>query len=616
MSERSGRFLFAVWGMIPIFTRMRSVAYITLAILSVVAIPLSAQQPDPPAWARGLTWYMIMPDRFANADTLNDPGVEYLFDDSRVPWKVSSWTANWYERTVEEKMLHDSFYPAALLRQYGGDIDGLISKLDYLQDLGVQGIILTPMFESRSAHKFDVSSLHHIDRYFGPLAPVDTTFLNREIPHNPLTWYMTSADRRFADCIAEIHRRGMKVMMMAQFAHVGAHFWAFRDVLKKQEGSVYAGWFNVQQWDRPETPYDSEFRYDRMWNIDAFPRFRQDTLGLVAGPREYVFAATRRWMDPNGDGNPADGIDGWCIDLTHELPEVFWQQWAAYCRSINPAALLVNLGNGRGKTAAPFDIDQPRHFGKSLSEFLLNRHLTSTAFDSRMLEQRSRTTLQGSDVLLSLVGSHETDRIASMCVNDTLPYDRNNSLRLNPRYEVRPPDEAERAVQRMLLLLQFTLPGSPVIYYGDEAGMRGADDPDNRKAMLWPELHYTPENSFDVNGDLTAWPRQFDSSLHSYYKDLIRLRTEHTALRSGAMQTLLLDDFSSLYAFVRSAGIEKVFVVVNASDNAQPCVLPYLGLPEGSRLDDPFHWLSFYTRRDAVSFVIPPRTATILIPAS
>jgi glycosidase len=352
-----------------------------------------------------------------------------------------------------------------------------------------------------------------------------------------------------------------------------------------------------------------------MWGIDAFPKLRQDTLGLAPGPREYIMASTKRWMDPNGDGNPADGIDGWCVDLTHELPEIFWKQWAAACRTINRDVLLVNLGNGWGNTAAPFDVDQPRQFGKGLSDFLLSRLSTSTAFDSRLMHQRSRTTLLGSDVLWNMIDSHETDRIASMCVNDTLPYDRGNTPRMNPAYLVRPPDQAEQDLQRVLLLLQFTLPGSPVICYGDEAGMWGGDDPDNRKPMLWQDLSFDHEIAFEVNGDPVGYPVRFDTSLFSYYKELIRLRNKWTALRSGATQTLLLDDVSSLFAYVRTAGAEKVFVVVNASDNAQPCVLPYLGLPEGSRLDDPFLGVSFFTRRDAVSFVIPARTATILFSA-
>ena len=195
---------------------MNSRFFITMFVLCAMAVPAGAQYPDAPGWARGMVWYLVMPDRFSNGDTLNDPHAEYIFDEARLPWKVSPWTTNWYQRTLEEKMLHDTFYPAALLRQYGGDIDGILSRLDYLQELGVEGLIFTPMFEARSSHKFDVSSFHHIDRCFGPLSPVDTAFLSREVPHDPLTWYLTAADRRFIDLVAEAHKRGMRVLMMAQ----------------------------------------------------------------------------------------------------------------------------------------------------------------------------------------------------------------------------------------------------------------------------------------------------------------------------------------------------------------------------------------------------------------
>jgi cyclomaltodextrinase / maltogenic alpha-amylase / neopullulanase len=593
---------------------LRNTLLILLCITTMFPHVLSGQSIEAPAWARGMVWYLLMPDRFANGDPGNDPSAKYVFDDENLPWKVSDWTANWFERSVEEKMLHDDFYSAAILRQYGGDLDGMIARLDYLQELGVQGLILTPMFAARSAHKFDVSSFHHVDPHFGPRNETDTTLLNQEVPHDPLTWQMTAADRRFVEFIREARHRGMRVVMMAQFAHVGVHFRAFRNVLRHQEKSMYGDWFVVRQWDRPETPFESEFRYESMWDLDAFPKLRQDTLGLVAGPKDYIYAATRRWMDPDGDGDPSDGIDGWCIDLSGELPDIFWGEWADYCRSINPDVLLVDMSGGRGNTVAPFDIDHPRQFGRALSELLLSRKISSTTFDSRMMSLRSRTTLQSGDVLLNLIDYHETDRLASMCVNDTLPYDRRNTPTRNPGYKVRPPDRRESDLRRVLLLLQFTLPGSPVIYYGNEAGMWGADDPDNRKPMLWPDSSFAHENAFEINGDLAAWPNRFDSSLHQYYRQLIELRQEWTALRNGETQTLLIDDYASLYGFVRTAGAEKVFVVVNIGDEAQPCVIPYLGLPEGVRLYDPFHDLSFHTRRDAVSFVIPGRTATILFP--
>ena len=581
----------------------------------LLAASAGAQQATPPPdWARGVQWYLLLPDRFRNGDPENDPTAADVFGDAKAPWRVSEWTANWYAQTVEERMLHEDFYSSALLRQYGGDFDGLLSRLDYLDALGVEGIILTPVFEALSSHKFDVSSLHHADRHFGPFTPLDTTFLNREQPEDPRTWYMTSADRRFAELVSAIHERGMRVLIMAQFAHVSVHFWAFEDLLRRQETSPYGSWFTVQAWDQPETPYDSEFRYDKMWGIDAFPRFRQDTLGLVPGPKEYVLASTRRWMDPNGDGNFDDGVDGWCIELADELPVSFWEDWTRHCRAINPDVLLVNLGEGWGRTAAPFDMDRSQGLSRALSAYFLSRTLTPTALDAMLMQQRSRTTLAGSDMLLTMIGSHETDRVASMCVNDTLAFDTDNSPRSNGAYLARPPDEEERRLQRMLLLLQYTLPGAPVLYYGEEAGMWGGDDPDNRKPMLWQDMAFSDERSFAVTGDPARYAVAFDTAMHAYYRKLIDLRQHSVALRTGTMQTLQLDDVSGLYVFMRAAGAEKIFVAVNAGDNSRQCVLTHLGLPEGVRLTDPVNGVAFYTRRDQVSFVLPPRTVTLLIP--
>ena len=573
-----------------------------------------AQVPEPPSWARGAVWYLLIPDRYHNGDAENDPTAAEVLLDPTLPWQTSVWTANWYKRTMPEVMIHESFYPAALLRQYGGDIEGLRSKLDYLDTLGVTGVILMPTFEARSSHKLDFSSLHHMDRHLGPRSSVDTTYLNREAPDDPKTWYLTSADKAFVDLIAELHRRGKRVLLLAQFAHCGADFWAFRDVLAKQEKSRFGSWFNITSWDKPETPYSSEFSYQRMWGIDAFPRFRQDTLGLAPGPRDYVFAATRRWMDPNGDGNPSDGIDGWCVDLTSELPQVFWSQWVQHCRTINPDVMLVNFQGGQGQAAAPFDIDQPGHFGATLTGFLLSGEHTSTELDAALTALRTRTTLSGSDVLLNLIGSHETDRIASMCANPSLSFDRRNSPLNNPSYVLRKPNGAERDLQRILLLLQFTLPGSPVIYYGDEVGMWGGDDPDNRKPMVWPELEFEKEETTELNGDADASLISFDSAMFTYYRQLIALREEFFSLRTGAMQTLLIDDVASLYAFTRASGAEKVYVAVNAGASAQPCTLSFLGLPEGIVLEDPLNRVSFYVYHDGVTLVLPPRPATLLVP--
>ena len=249
-----------------------------------------------------------------------------------------------------------------------------------------------------------------------------------------------------------------------------------------------------------------------------------------------------------------------------------------------------------------------------MTNWFLARRLTPTAFDAQMMELRSRTTISGADMLFSMLSSHETDRLASLCLNDALPFDQKNSPRVNASYHAEPPSAEAKRLRRMLLLLQFTFPGAPVIYYGDEAGMWGGDDPDNRKPMLWADSSFASERSFDVTGDPEAYPVAFDSSLYRYYRSLSALRASSVALQSGTMQTLQIDDVTGVYAFVRAAGAEKVFVAVNTGDNSVPVVLSYLGVPEGVRLTDPIHNVSFFTRRDNVAFVLPPRSATVLLP--
>jgi cyclomaltodextrinase / maltogenic alpha-amylase / neopullulanase len=566
-----------------------------------------AQAQDPPAWSRGAVWYLIVPDRFDNGDAQNDATPDELFGDPRTPWEISRWTGNWFERTLKERMLRDNFTEAALLRQYGGDIAGIARRLPYLDSLGVQAIVLTPVFEAVSSHKYDVSTLHHVDCRFGPRAAVDTTYLRRETPADPRTWYFTSADRAFLDLVKAVHARGMKIIISAQFAHCGVRFWAFEDVLKKQETSAFGSWFDVAEWDSPETPSISEFRYTSMWNVPAFPRFRQDTLGLVAGPREYVWAATRRWMDPDGNGDPADGIDGWLMDLTGEFPAAFWKAWASHVRGIKPEVLLVSSTSS--PTADPyFDVTAVKAFGKAATDYFLFDRATTSGFDRAITLARQAPSLYAPDAAWNLISSHESERLASMCVNARL------SVGIK-RYLERAPREDERAMQRAMTVLQFSFPGAPVIYYGDEGGMWGGEDPGCRKPMVWPDSTYKDEVTFEVDGDATPQPVAFDTSLFNMYRTLIRLRREHPALVTGAMSTLVLDDVAGLYAFSRTAGADRIIIVVNGGSEPMPCALAHLDLPDGIRLDDPFNGVSFYNTGGKVSFVIPGHTVSVLVPA-
>lgn len=578
----------------------------------------AARIPRPPApqWARGVTWYQILIDRFDNGDPHNDPRARDLFEKASDPWVKSVWTANWHILTPQEAAFSPSFYPNAFRRQFGGDLEGVRRRVPYLADLGVGAVILSPVFESRSSHKFDHASWHHVDRHFGLRVDADTIGLATERPDDPATWFTTSADRLFFQTVADFHARGIKVVLDLQFAHVSVHFWAFRDLLRNQEKSPYISWFTINEWDRPETP-KSEFSYRSMWGVQEFPELHADSLGLAPGARDYLFAATRKWMDPNGDGNPEDGIDGWRLDLAGELPVRFLDDWVDLVKSINPGAVVIGGPLEQiPPVPSPFDIVKEDVFGRECTRWVLNRASTPTALDGTLSNLLSEDpTGEAADRHIVRIGDHETDRIASMCVNHQNPYEEQNSPLLNPSYLSRKPNEEERASQRLLLLLQFTWVGAPMIFYGDEAGMWGGDDPDCRKPMVWPELRFTPESNAAFTRDDTSHSVvAFDSSMHAFYTRLIALRREHLALREGELQTTMLDDVRHLYGYMRKAGADRVQIVINASDTEQEAVIRMPGTAYGTRVHAVLQRQSFYTGEGGLNLVLPPRTGVVLVP--
>ncbi|MCP5062318.1 MAG: alpha-amylase, partial [Ignavibacteriae bacterium] len=199
-----------------------------------------------PEWSKTAIWYQIFPERFNNGDKSNDPspidlagGWPYFISEK---WKVHPWTSDWYKIQPWENTEHD-FYWNAGVRRYGGDLQGVINKLDYLQDLGINAIYFNPVFESPSLHKYDASSYHHIDNNFGPNPNGDRKIWEKEDPGNPETWEWTSADSLFLNLISESHKRNIKIIIDGVFNHVGNTFWAFKDVQKNQQESKYKNWF-------------------------------------------------------------------------------------------------------------------------------------------------------------------------------------------------------------------------------------------------------------------------------------------------------------------------------------------------------------------------------------
>ncbi len=557
-----------------------------------------AEHPSPvPSWACKAVWYQIFPERFRNGDTTNDPTVEDLRGswphESPKEWKISPWTSDWYKLQPWEEADGKGFYFQAQQRRYGGDLKGIIDKLDYLKQLGVTALYLNPVFQSPSLHKYDASTFHHIDKNFGPDPAGDSRMVVTEDPENPDTWKWTAADRLFLKLVREVHKRHMKIIIDGVFHCTGSTFWAFEDLKRNQRRSAFKDWYIVKQWDDPVTPED-EFDYEGWMGVRELPELKEKDSSLTEGPRNYIEAVVKRWMDPDADGNPEDGIDGWRLDAAEMAPSGFWREFRFWVKSINPQAYLTaelwwqDWKNDKMFNASPwlqgdeFDAVMNYRWAREVMRFFIGETtgVGVVEFDKRLRSLRNDYTSQVDLVLMNLVDSHDTDRLGSMVVNADSRYDHNVGVYDNRGYKVRKPTREEIRTQKLIALFQMTYPGAPMIYYGDESGMWGADDPDCRKPMLWDDMKYDDESHHPFGQQRPSDKNEFNADLFNWYKDLIEIRNSHAALSQGSFSTVLADERLGVYAFLRSDSTENVLVVVNNSATTQKVHLDVSLLPQ------------------------------------
>ncbi len=563
--------------------------------------------PDPPTmppeWAADAVWYQIVPERFANGDPGNDPtpastegawprlSADSLRD---AGWQPSDWTSDWYAPAAWETRLRpDDRYATLPARRYGGDLQGVIDRIDYLDSLGINAIYLTPVNDSPSADKYDARSYRHVDPHFGPDPGRDRDQIELEDPADPETWSTTAADSLLLELIAAVHERDMRIVLDYAFTHTGTQFWAFQDVLDNGRASDYAGWYRIDAWDDPATP-DSEFGYTGWSGVPAWPAFRTvDASGdpergvplggdLAPGPKGHAFAVALRWLDPDGDGDPADGVDGFRLDAAEQVPLGFWRDLRRLTKAVNPDAILVGEIGGPPEALA----DPAPYLGDAFDAvmhyrpFVPLRQLVDPSGPQISPVQAAAELgdLYGAlspdhlVALMSVSGSHDTPRLGTTMANAGVPYNDNETPRARPGYLVGRPDSAAMRSVRLLRLLQVTLPGAPQVYYGDEVGMWGADDPDNRKPMLWPDLRYAPEAA--LPGGTARSPEAVapDRDLLAFTRSALSLRTAYPGLFSRG--TLQWQPEADLLRFTRRSGDLVATVVVNLAPSPRATGVP------------------------------------------
>jgi glycosidase len=562
----------------------------TLVADSLAADRSRTNLRDVPAWAKEAVWYQIFPERFRNGDPRNDPTVNDMRGawphDTLKSWHLSSWTGDWYKLQPWEEN-GKGFYYHAQLRRYGGDLQGVIEKLDYLKNLGVNALYFNPLFESPSLHKYDATMYHHIDNNFGPDPEGDRRIWESENPADPKSWQWTSADKLFLKLLKEAHKRKMHVIIDGVFNHVGLTFWAFEDVKRNGKASNYKDWFIIKKFDDPATA-ENEFDYAGWYGVRELPELREDENGLLAGPRAHIHDIVKRWMDPNGDGDPSDGIDGWRLDVADMVALPFWRDFRSWVRAINRDAYITgevwwqDWNNEKMFNAAPwlegdaFDAVMNYRFAREAGYFFKARKnkISASEFARRLDSLRNEYRSDVNYVLMNLVDSHDTDRLPSQIINADTKYDKNVNVNDNRAYEVRKPNDDELKTQKLMVLFHMTYLGAPMVYYGDEAGMWGADDPDERKPMLWADMTYEDEVSHPFGMPRPRDANTFNAALFDHYKNCIHLRRASKALSLGDFAALLTDDARDVFAYQRRLGKEQVVVVLNNSDSVQRVQLP------------------------------------------
>jgi glycosidase len=497
-----------------------------------------------PTWAKDVVWYQIFPERFRNGDPTNDPTRESLELGNGVSdkWRTKSWGSDWFSRDDWEREFGGTFYTNAIFhRRYGGDLQGVIDKLDYLKDLGITALYLNPIFYANSLHKYDGNAHHHIDPYFGPNPKADLEQLAREYasaaPYDPKTWKWTSADSLFLKLISEAKRRGMRIIIDGVFNHTGRGFYAFQDLQKNQAQSRFKDWYVVNRYDDPTTS-QNEFSYKSWENFTSLPEFARtpDGRDLAPAPKDYIWNITRRWMDPNGDGDPSDGIDGWRLDVVPYMPLGFWNEWNVYVRSINPNAYTTaeiwtdatpaTVRGGNFSAAMNYWA-----FTLPVVDFFVNGRGTAESFWNTLETRRNAYAPNVQAAMQNMMDSHDTERLISMIINRPAtstqalwqPAITRNAWG-TPSYAIRKPTQRERDVQKLIALFQMTYTGAPMLYYGTESGVWGGQDPDDRSPMNWQDIRFDAQAGTHSPAYIRpADDMNFDSSLVSFYKRAVFL---------------------------------------------------------------------------------------------
>ena len=503
-----------------------------------------------PDWAKGAVMYQIFTDRFYNGDKSNDVETNeyyYIGDYSR---RVTNWDK----------------YPANMgVREfYGGDLQGVMDKLDYLQDLGGEVVYFNPLFVSPSNHKYDIQDYDYIDPHYGKIVDDGGEVLPNGVTDNSqATKYkkrttglknLEASNELFIKLVEELHRRGMKVILDGVFNHCGSfNKWMDRERIYEGEedyepgayvsaDSPYRSYFRFFKEGPENWPYNGN--YDGWWGHDTLPKLNyEDSVKL----ENYILYIGRKWV------SPPYNVDGWRLDVaadlgrSNEYNHEFWQKFRRAVKDANPNALILAEHYGD-----PSDWLKGDEWDTVMNYDAFMEPVTWFLTGMEKHSDEAREELLGNiDNFIGSMAHHMSNMLTpslQVAMNELSNHDHSRFLtRTNHmvgRVEHLGPEAANeyvnKAVMREAVVMQMTWVGAPTVYYGDEAGVCGFTDPDNRRTYPWGHE---------------------DQELIAFHKEAIRIHKEHPALKTGSLK--ILGGEENILSYARFKGHDRIIVVIN-----------------------------------------------------
>lgn len=493
-----------------------------------------SSQPITPEWVKDAVFYQIFPDRFAQSRRVEKPS-------NLEPW--------------------DS--PPTVYGYKGGDLLGVVERLDYLQELGITAIYFNPILQSAANHRYHTHDYYRVDPILG-------------------------GDSALRELLDAAHARGIRIVIDGVFNHASRGFYPFNHALENGAASPYLDWFYFDEErlraGKPLNAYPRNARerknlgYTAWWNLPALPKLNTNTPAV----RRFIFDVARYWIE--------FGVDGWRLDVPQEIDDdEFWREFRRVVKGANPDAYIVGeiwFPAQRWLQGDQFDAVMNYIFTRACLGFFGGDKLdTSVRPGGFRLERLD--AVQFARQIDRLLGLYDWEiTLAQLNLLDS--HDMARFLTLVG-------GDKERL--ELALLFMMTYPGAPCVYYGDEIGMQGGQDPDCRRAFPWDE---------------SRW----DHDLLAFFRRAIAFRHAHPALRRGRYLRLHADAARGVYAFARYAAEETLVVVLNNGAAPYALDVPVRRLlPSGASLRDLWGEGTARVAGGRIGgLTLPPRAAAVLSP--